>query len=52
MYSYYSFRMGDTVGDIAFNLHKSVIYVCVEFILIIDKELKNYASYQLEKSII
>ena len=45
IYTYYSFRISVNWGDSFYNLYKCSIYVAAEMILVVDNELKNYASF-------
>ena len=34
------------------NIHRYTIYIMVEFVMEIDRELKNFGNYSFEKSIL
>ena len=45
LYIYFALRVGANNIDTAWNLYKCFFLICAESILMIDIELKNYASY-------
>ncbi|CAK84304.1 unnamed protein product (macronuclear) [Paramecium tetraurelia] len=51
LYTYYAFRVSGEEFRWAYNLLKASVYIILELVMVIDRELKDYADYQLENNI-
>ncbi|CAD8087889.1 unnamed protein product [Paramecium primaurelia] len=51
LYTYYAFRVSRQEFRWIYNLLKASVYIILELFMVINKELKNYADYQLENNI-
>ena len=45
LYIYYAFRISSESYQWSYNLIKACVYIAIELVLVIDRELKNMAEY-------